>query len=69
MVAETNANDVVILKGVGLNERVYLSTPKGKEEDAVILLPELNGKRQKKKEDKKDPAAPASPIAQAAPKK
>ncbi|MBA4144807.1 MAG: RND transporter [Azospira oryzae] len=66
IVAETNANDAVITKGVALNERIFLSTPKGMEEDAVNLLPEMNGKRQKKKEEKKEePAPPPGPVAQA----
>ncbi|HEY5825442.1 MAG TPA: efflux RND transporter periplasmic adaptor subunit [Cyclobacteriaceae bacterium] len=63
IVGETNANDAVILKGVALNEKIYLSTPKGFEEDEVLLLPELNGKRQKKEEKKADKIIPATPVA------
>jgi HlyD family secretion protein len=70
IVGETNANDVVILKGVGLNEKIFLSSPKGFEEDNVILLPELNGKRQKKEEKKENiiitPAVPVAKVSQKA---
>jgi multidrug efflux pump subunit AcrA (membrane-fusion protein) len=52
MVGETNANDAVILAGVQENERVYLSIPGGNQAEAVNLLPEMNGKRQKDKEQK-----------------
>lgn len=67
IVGETNANDAVVLKGVALEDRIFLSTPKGFEEDAIILLPEMNGKRQKKKEEKKEIVAPppAGPVAKA----
>jgi HlyD family secretion protein len=70
IVGETNANDVVILKGVGLNEKIFLSSPKGFEEENVILLPELNGKRQKKEEKKENiiitPAVPVAKVSQKA---
>jgi HlyD family secretion protein len=70
IVGETNANDVVILKGVGLNEKIFLSSPKGFEEENVILLPELNGKRQKKEEKKENiiitPAVPVAKVSQRA---
>jgi hypothetical protein len=39
---------VVVLGGLAEREQVYLSIPSGMEEDAVVLLPELNGKRLKK---------------------
>lgn len=63
IVGETNANDVVITGGLAENDLVFLSVPPGKEDDNVNLLPELNGKRQKK-EEKKEPAS-AGPISQA----
>lgn len=65
VIGETNANEAVILKGVALNERIFLSTPKGFEENDVKLLPEMNGKRQKKKEDKKEATPPVGPVAKA----
>jgi multidrug efflux pump subunit AcrA (membrane-fusion protein) len=64
IVGETNANDAVILGGLAENDFVFLSVPSGTEDDDVKLLPELNGKRQKKeeKEEKKQEVAPATPI-------
>jgi HlyD family secretion protein len=64
IVGETNANDAVILGGLAENELVFLSVPGGTENDDVKLLPELNGKRQKKeeKEEKKPEVAPPTPI-------
>lgn len=64
IVGEANANDVVIKGGLKANDRVYLSSPAGQEDEDVKLLPEMNGKRKKKdakEEEKKDiqPAAPA----------
>lgn len=59
VVGETNANDVVIVSGLTESDRVYLSIPKGSDEDdEIVLLPELNGKRKKKGEEKPD-AEPA----------
>lgn len=58
VVGETNANDVVIVSGLTEKDRVYLSVPKGSEEDDIVLLPEMNGKRKKKGEEKPD-AEPA----------
>lgn len=50
IVGETNANDAVVLGGVTENDRLFLSVPKGADGD-VRLLPEMNGKRQKKEEN------------------
>jgi HlyD family secretion protein len=50
VVGQTNANDVIVLKGLSVDEKVYLSIPSGTEEDEIILLPEMNGKRKKEKE-------------------
>jgi HlyD family secretion protein len=63
IVGDTNANDAVITGGLAESDLVFLSVPPGREDDDVNLLPELNGKRQKK-EEKKEPA-PAGPISQA----
>lgn len=41
----TNANDVVIEKGLNPGDKVYLSTPGWGEDLSVKLLDELNGKR------------------------
>ncbi|HEX8061097.1 MAG TPA: HlyD family efflux transporter periplasmic adaptor subunit [Cyclobacteriaceae bacterium] len=64
IVGETNSNDAVITGGLTESDLVFLSVPPGREDDDVNLLPELNGKRQKKEEEKKEPA-PAGPISQA----
>jgi hypothetical protein len=55
IVGETNANDAVVLGGVAENDRLFLSVPEGAKDDEVRLLPEMNGKRQKKDEKQKDP--------------
>ena len=64
VVGDTNANDAVITGGLAENDLIYLSVPPGRDGDDVNMLPELNGKRQKKEEKQKDPA-PAGPISQA----
>ncbi|MBX2915954.1 MAG: HlyD family efflux transporter periplasmic adaptor subunit [Cyclobacteriaceae bacterium] len=53
VVGETNANDAVITSGLSLTDRVYLSIPAGMADAKVDLLPELNGKRNKKKDEGK----------------
>lgn len=64
LTGETNANEVIILDGLAANERIYLSTPKGYEDDDIRLLPALNGKRQKKEEGKEEVApTPSAPVA------
>jgi multidrug efflux pump subunit AcrA (membrane-fusion protein) len=54
MVGENNSNEVVILAGIEANDQVYLSMPKDREKDDVNLLPQLNGKRQKKNKPDED---------------
>ena len=58
----TNANDVVIEKGLNQGEYVYLNTPEWGENIAINLLEELNGKRNldKTKEEEEEPLASAS---------
>lgn len=46
----TNANEAQILAGLEQGETVYLSVPNGGDDD-INLLPELNGKRNQKKEE------------------
>lgn len=61
VVGETNANDVVIISGLSESDRVYLSVPKGSDQDdEIVLLPEMNGKRKKKGEEK--PAVEPTPV-------
>ena len=50
-IGETNSNDAIVLTGLSLEDKVYLSIPSGLEGQTVNLLPELNGKRKKKPED------------------
>lgn len=52
-VGETNSNDAVILAGLNLDDRIYLSVPPGMEDVDVKLLPQLNGKRKKDEEPEK----------------
>jgi len=65
IVGETNSNDAVITGGLAENDLIYLSVPAGAEEDDVNLLPELNGKRQKKEEKKEEVKPAAGPISKA----
>ncbi|MBX2899915.1 MAG: HlyD family efflux transporter periplasmic adaptor subunit [Cyclobacteriaceae bacterium] len=57
VVGETNANDAVILSGLSVSDRVYLSIPNGIGNSKIELLPELNGKRNKKKAEEPKLAA------------
>lgn len=58
VMGETNANEAVILAGLGEGDRVFLSVPSGQGDKAIDLLPEMNGKRKKKQEEEiPDPAA------------
>jgi HlyD family secretion protein len=61
IVGETNANDAVITKGLDAADKVYLSIPKGLEDQDFRLLPELNGKRQKEKDQEPKPGDKTSP--------
>ncbi len=65
VVGETNSNEALILGGLAENDLVFLSVPSGVEREDVKLLPELNGKRQKKEEKKEDKVAPAGPLSKA----
>jgi hypothetical protein len=64
IVGDTNANDAVVTGGLAENDLLFLSMPPGKTDGNVELLPEMNGKRQKK-EEKKEAAPATSPISQA----
>ena len=46
-----NTDDAVIEMGLAINDRVYLSVPKGMEETEVALIPEMNGQRNIRKKD------------------
>jgi hypothetical protein len=62
MVGETNANDAVVLAGLALNDRVYLSIPAGLEDQDIELLSQMNGKRQKKEKEEPPAEPPAKPV-------
>ncbi len=47
---ETNSNEAIITLGLTANDKVYLSIPAGKDDAEIALLPELDGKRQRKEE-------------------
>jgi len=47
---ETNSNEAIITLGLSASDKVYLSIPDGMVDAAIALLPELDGKRQKKEE-------------------
>ena len=46
-VGAQNSDDAVILNGLAADDRVYLSIPSGMDEQPVILIPEMDGKRKK----------------------
>jgi multidrug efflux pump subunit AcrA (membrane-fusion protein) len=54
VIGDTNANDAVLITGLTENEKIYLSIPPGRENQKIELLPEMNGKRQKKDEGAND---------------
>ncbi|MDZ7607324.1 MAG: HlyD family secretion protein [Cyclobacteriaceae bacterium] len=47
---ETNSNEAIITLGLAANDKVYLSIPAGLDDANIALLPELDGKRQRKEE-------------------
>jgi HlyD family secretion protein len=51
MVGATNANNAIILGGIDVSDKIYLSIPPGLEEQKIQLLPQMEGKRGKKEEE------------------
>lgn len=49
----TNANEAIIENGISEDDIIYLSVPNGNKNDDISLLPELDGKRNQKKEEEK----------------
>jgi len=49
-IGETNSNEAIIAMGLASGDKVYLSIPSGTADAAIAMLPELDGKRQKKEE-------------------
>ena len=54
VVGETNSNEAIILSGLTADDQVFLSLPYGRQDQEVVLLPQQNGKRSKKKEVEKE---------------
>jgi hypothetical protein len=47
MIGATNSNDAVVLAGLPRNAPVFLSVPAGMEDESILLLKEMEGKRQR----------------------
>ncbi|HEY3429031.1 MAG TPA: efflux RND transporter periplasmic adaptor subunit, partial [Cyclobacteriaceae bacterium] len=66
-VGETNSNEAVIIAGLNVGDRIFLSVPLDMEDADVNLLPHLNGKRKKEDESQKpnelDAKAVVTPVA------
>ncbi len=48
IIGPTNRNEVVITAGLEAEDKVYLSRVSSAEDQSIVLLPEMEGKRQKK---------------------
>jgi len=55
IIGDANSNDVIIEAGLTADDIVYLSDVQGMENEKITLLPEMNGKRQKKKAVEPEP--------------
>src|SRR5688572_12525084 len=62
-VGETNSNEAVILIGLNLGDRIFLSVPPDMDDAEVQLLPQLNGKRRKEEEAEKAGEVDAKVVA------
>ena len=62
MIGDNNLTDVVIRKGVQPGDRLYLSEPRGHEDDPIKLLPEMDGKRNQPREEPKQEAVTTRTI-------
>lgn len=51
IVGDANSDNVLILKGITKDDKLYLSDVSGMEDESVVLLPELDGLRNKKEEE------------------
>ncbi|WP_436516744.1 efflux RND transporter periplasmic adaptor subunit [Ekhidna sp. To15] len=63
IIGDANAENVHIIAGLDAEDRVSLSSIQGMEKDEVNLLPEMNGKRNKKEEiiEEPEPTTPQGP--------
>ncbi|HKK38718.1 MAG TPA: efflux RND transporter periplasmic adaptor subunit, partial [Cryomorphaceae bacterium] len=57
MIGATNTNEVIILAGLNEGDEVYLNRIPDMEDDKVNLIPEMNGKRNVKKENSEEEVA------------
>jgi HlyD family secretion protein len=55
MLGEANSDHVIILAGLEEGDRIYLSNVVGKEDNEIVLIPEMDGKRLQKQEEIPDP--------------
>jgi len=55
MLGDANTDQVVIMAGLETGDKVFLSTPLGLQEKEIELIPEMDGKRQKKEEKVEEP--------------
>lgn len=62
IIGETNSNDAVVVKGLEEGDKIFLSVPKGLDDQDFNLLPELNGKRNKNEEKAKPADKPAPQV-------
>jgi multidrug efflux pump subunit AcrA (membrane-fusion protein) len=51
IIGPTNRNEVVITAGLEAEDKVYLSRVNSAEDQSIVLLPEMEGKRQKKENE------------------
>lgn len=56
MLGDANAEDVHIVAGLSVDDRVSLSTIQGMEKDDIQLIPEMDGKRMQKEQEIPEPA-------------
>lgn len=55
MLGPTNSDEAVVLAGIEEDEKLYLSTPTGMEDEPVALLEEMNGKRNQQNKEAGQP--------------
>ena len=55
MIGDANSNEVVILAGLSADDRIFLSNVPGMENEEIVLIPEMDGKRNMPKEEEQEP--------------
>ncbi|MFZ9045622.1 MAG: hypothetical protein ACO2ZZ_07130 [Cyclobacteriaceae bacterium] len=51
MLGDANTDHVIVEAGLASSDRVYLSNVTGMEEEEIVLIPEMDGKRMQKEEE------------------